>query len=121
MCMFGLTRPCFCDVCLMCMNYVSPDLDRCGHTTPCENGTTCNNTGPDQYECLCAAGFTGRDCEVMINNCQGVECSRNGQCRPSLISFTCVCDPGYSGRLCEIRVSTTSPSGTPAGYLYFMV
>ena len=83
MCMFGLTRPCFCDVCLMCMNYVSPDLDRCGHTTPCENGATCNNTGPDQFECLCAAGFEGINCERVTNECDSNPCMNGGTCTVS--------------------------------------
>jgi len=58
-------------------------LDPCGHTTPCENGATCNNTGPDQYECLCAAGFEGDSCERETNECDPNPCMNGGSCTVS--------------------------------------
>ena len=64
------------------------DLDPCGHTTPCENGATCNNTGPDQYECLCAAGFEGDSCERETNECDPNPCRNGGTCMVCGISMT---------------------------------
>ena len=37
------------------------DLNTC-RNNPCANGATCNNTGPDMYNCTCAPGFTGSLC-----------------------------------------------------------
>jgi len=61
------------------------DLDPCGNNTPCENGATCNNTGPDQYECLCAAGFEGDSCERETNECDPNPCMNGGNCQVSAI------------------------------------
>ena len=68
---------------MIVLYYVSSDLDRCGHTTPCENGATCNNTGPDQYECLCAAGFEGVNCERETDECDPSPCMNGGACTVS--------------------------------------
>lgn len=54
------------------------------------------------YTCECDFGFTGADCEEVID-CLGVTCSGNGQCQGLLGSFTCVCEPGYTGALCEVN------------------
>ena len=67
--------------------FYAADLDPCGHTTPCENGATCNNTGPDQYECLCAAGFEGDSCERETNQCDPNPCMNGGSCTVS----SCFC------------------------------
>lgn len=33
------------------------DLDPCGRTAPCRNGSTCMNTGTGDYVCLCPEDF----------------------------------------------------------------
>lgn len=40
-----------------------PDLNYCGTHQPCMNGGTCINTGPDKYQCSCAEGYSGANCE----------------------------------------------------------
>ena len=31
--------------------------------TPCQNGGTCVNAGPNQYRCDCIPGYNGTNCE----------------------------------------------------------
>ena len=38
-------------------------------SSPCQNGATCINQ-ENNYECDCVAGFTGRNCEININDCE---------------------------------------------------
>lgn len=40
-----------------------PDLNYCGTHQPCLNRGTCINTGPDKYQCTCAEGYSGANCE----------------------------------------------------------
>ena len=89
-------------VCMVCTLAVSPDM------LPQDMDA--------DHSCSCVNGFTGRDCEVTINTCQGVLCSGNGRCMEAGAgSYTCVCGLGYTGDLCGTRLpSTTTPSGTTA-------
>lgn len=45
----------------LCENF--PDLNYCGTHQPCQSGGTCINTGPDKYQCTCAEGYSGANCE----------------------------------------------------------
>ena len=58
--------------------------------------------GPDCTECV--PGFTGTDCQTNIDDCEDVDCSRNGQCLDGVNSFTCECAPGYTGLLCDTQI-----------------
>ena len=64
---------------------------------------------------LCAQFFYGDQCqltelcepngtciEIKINDCEGQNCSGNGQC---VNSYTCVCSPGYTGTYCETNIN----------------
>lgn len=33
-------------------------------SSPCQNNGTCVEISPDQYQCVCAEGFTGDNCET---------------------------------------------------------
>ena len=41
-----------------------PELDECG-SRPCQNGGQCVDRIND-YDCLCEAGFTGKNCQTGI-------------------------------------------------------
>ena len=64
-----------------------------------------NFGGSDCTECV--PGFTGPNCEsdVNIDNCVGVDCSRNGQCVDDVDSFSCTCDPDFTGDRCQTTIN----------------
>ncbi len=45
----------------------------------------------NDYRCLCAAGFTGKNCEVDINECETNPCLNNGTCTDGFNNYTCSC------------------------------
>ena len=42
---------------------ISTDLNYC-RLRPCLNNGLCMNIAPDNYKCVCPAGFTGNNCEI---------------------------------------------------------
>ena len=42
--------------------YIVSDVDECS-SNPCENGATCSD-GINEYNCQCAAGYMGANCET---------------------------------------------------------
>ena len=42
--------------------YAFPDVDDCD-PSPCQNDGTCTDLGTNMYQCDCASGWTGVDCE----------------------------------------------------------
>ncbi|KAJ0170078.1 hypothetical protein K1T71_014684 [Dendrolimus kikuchii] len=77
--------------------------DRC-FNNPCHNGGSCAPLGAGGYECACARGFHGDQCQFEIDACYGSPCA-NGQCQ--LLEegrFHCSCQPGYTGVRCEVNI-----------------
>ncbi|NIG61534.1 protein delta-like [Pontoporia blainvillei] len=84
-------------------------------STPCANNGTCVNLDNGQYECFCAPGFSGRDCQKQDGPCvvDGSPCQHGGSCvddegRASHAS--CLCPPGFSGNFCEIVTNSCTPN-----------
>ena len=55
--------------------------------------------------CVCPTGYTGRNCQTVINSCQNTPCQNDGICSPIGTVYICTCLPGYTGRNCELTVS----------------
>ena len=68
-------------------------------TAPCGNHT-CIDSLRD-YVCECDDGFTGRHCEVNIDDCRDNACENNATCVDAVATYTCLCPDSFSGNFCE--------------------
>ncbi|XP_041121929.1 protein delta homolog 1-like [Polyodon spathula] len=78
-------------------------------TKPCSNNSTCIETGDGGYICICAQGYTGRDCHVKTGPCytNGSPCQNGGSCidaHGSAPHSSCLCPSGFTGDFCELDV-----------------
>ncbi|KAG9259854.1 protein jagged-1 [Astyanax mexicanus] len=80
------------------------DLNYCGTYQPCLNGGTCSNTGPDKYQCSCADGYSGSNCERAERACLSSPCANGGSCSESSEGYECLCAAGWTGTSCSINV-----------------
>ncbi|XP_039896049.1 sushi, nidogen and EGF-like domain-containing protein 1 isoform X2 [Simochromis diagramma] len=79
----------------------------CPHLRPCLNGGQCIDDcikGNPSFTCSCLAGFTGRRCQIDVNECASQPCQNGGTCKDKINSFMCQCPPGYTGILCETDI-----------------
>merc|ERR1712226_1470612 len=62
--------------------------------------------GPGMYVCFCAEGFSGENCEVLLNDpCADAPCQNDGTCTPDGgTEFTCECQDGFIGVECGIDI-----------------
>uniref|UniRef100_A0AAY4ED70 Delta-like protein n=1 Tax=Denticeps clupeoides TaxID=299321 RepID=A0AAY4ED70_9TELE len=80
------------------------DLNSCATHQPCLNGGTCSNTGPDKYQCSCAEGYSGVNCERAERACLSDPCANGGICVENTQGYECQCTPGWSGLSCTINI-----------------
>ncbi|XP_056460177.1 sushi, nidogen and EGF-like domain-containing protein 1 [Gadus chalcogrammus] len=76
----------------------------CQHLRPCVNGGRCIDdciTGNPSFTCSCLAGFTGRHCQIDVDECSSGPCQNGGTCLDRVNGVSCTCPPGFSGPLCE--------------------
>ncbi|ESN91996.1 hypothetical protein HELRODRAFT_181924 [Helobdella robusta] len=80
------------------------------HINPCEkaiclNGGSCVWTvGEDYvYQCYCASGYYGANCEYSAAECMTHPCQHEGRCvrSKSVFGFKCICTDGYYGSRCQ--------------------
>lgn len=58
---------------------------------PCRNKGICRVI-TDDYKCDCMPGWTGRNCEIDVNECAESPCKNGGICINGLNNYTCRCD-----------------------------
>ncbi|RXN10513.1 eyes shut-like protein [Labeo rohita] len=92
--------------------------EMCG-TLPCLNGGICIVQN-GQYHCRCRQGFSGKNCEEIIDFCKllsinclneglclslvgGYNCSEHAVCLDQQHNYTCHCMLGYEGTFCELE------------------
>ncbi|XP_064792262.1 sushi, nidogen and EGF-like domain-containing protein 1 isoform X2 [Oncorhynchus masou masou] len=79
----------------------------CPHLRPCLNGGLCIDdciTGNPSFSCSCLAGFTGRWCQIDIEECSSYPCQNGGTCSDRVNGFTCQCPPGFTGTVCQTDI-----------------
>uniref|UniRef100_A0A671ME83 Delta-like protein n=1 Tax=Sinocyclocheilus anshuiensis TaxID=1608454 RepID=A0A671ME83_9TELE len=76
------------------------DLNYCGTHHPCVNGGTCMNSEPDEYNCACPEGYSGKNCEIAEHACVSNPCANGGTCHEVPSGFECQCSPGWEGPTC---------------------
>ncbi|XP_047472308.1 protein slit-like isoform X1 [Penaeus chinensis] len=91
-----------------CTEKVPDDIlakcDLC-YTRPCQNGGTCRSGPGQQYECRCAAGFHGSECQYKIDACYGNPCDNGGTCKVFETGrYACHCPTGFEGGRCEVNI-----------------
>jgi len=67
---------------------------------------------PNQFRCVCSAGFTGNQCEREINECLSSPC-KNGNCFDLIDAFYCNCNSGFTGKNCETDLSSKNQQCEP--------
>ncbi|XP_029345463.1 cubilin isoform X3 [Acyrthosiphon pisum] len=69
---------------------------------PCGLHGVCHSNSTNSFLCQCDTGYTGRSCNISIENPCLVNPCVNGECVPDPKSgeFRCNCDRGYFGTLC---------------------
>ncbi|XP_045150472.1 sushi, nidogen and EGF-like domain-containing protein 1 [Echinops telfairi] len=87
----------------------------CRHTTsvcltlrPCLNGGKCIDDcvpGDPSYTCSCLSGFTGRHCQLDVDECESQPCQNGGTCTQGANSFSCQCPASFRGPTCETAQS----------------
>ncbi|XP_068457909.1 protein delta homolog 2 [Clinocottus analis] len=100
--------------------FCDKDLSLCAVRPPCRNGATCVMEAGSGYGCLCAAGFTGRDCQLKTGPCtqRRSPCQNGGLCEDAdgfAVDLSCRCLAGFTGRRCETDVDDCRMQPCAAG------
>ncbi|XP_052828928.1 protein crumbs isoform X1 [Octopus bimaculoides] len=81
-------------------------FDYCTNSTGrCQNGGTCKSDPKEKFVCSCKVGFTGKNCEINIDDCVNNPCQNNGTCEDGINSYNCSCINGTEGKNCEIDIN----------------
>ena len=54
---------------------------------------------------MCQPGYTGKRCDVDINDCLPNPCRNGGRCNDGINTYECFCADGWEGTHCEININ----------------
>lgn len=98
--------------------------DPCAQSS-CQNGAECSSkiiASPDTaiadspsfiltslkthhtYQCYCPTGYTGKHCDIHLDQCHSNICRNGGSCSVRAGIMLCSCSSGYHGMHCEMDV-----------------
>ena len=56
------------------------------------------------YQCACAFGYSGSNCDIDFDECASAPCGEHGLCqKPSLVTYSCACTQGWTGDHCTVE------------------
>lgn len=86
------------------------NVDYCLQYAPCQNQANCTDGKEvNEYSCTCASGWTGRNCDVDIDECQLGYCQNNATCNNTLGNYACACLPGFTDHNCSTNINDCLP------------
>jgi len=86
-------------------------IDECA-SHPCKNNGTCTDQ-VNGFNCSCAPGFNGTQCEIDLDDCGSHPCKNNGTCTDRVNGFNCSCVPGFNGTQCETDIDECAAHVNP--------
>ena len=80
---------------------VVTEFGYCGRHGKCIDGIA-------SYNCSCNKGWTGKACEIDIDECKPMPCKNGGTCFQTIdADYRCECPAGYTGKNCSISEYST--------------
>nr|XP_039269162.1 sushi, von Willebrand factor type A, EGF and pentraxin domain-containing protein 1-like [Styela clava] len=77
--------------------------DKCRYDIRCERRV-------DDFYCECYPGYSGKICDIDIDDCNPNPCQNDGKCTDDVNDFSCQCAEGYQGKRCEIKTDLCNPN-----------
>lgn len=66
----------------------------------------------NDFECICAPGFSGRMCNEQINECASNPCKYGGTCTDLVNGYECHCTPDREGNQCQYKLGEAPETTT---------